>query len=223
MLRTVCRGNAATDCDALRIGNSTYNYPVFHKIYGIIPIMKLQIIALLASLLGMSASSAIAAPPAEDLFSIPVQGIDGQAVDLAHYRGKVLLIVNTASRCGYTPQYKALEQVAKTYRQQGLEVLGFPSNDFGGQEPGSNSEIKYFCSTKYNVDFPMFSKAPVSGATPQPVFAWLLKNSPSSDAVAWNFEKFLIGRDGKVHQRFKSDVKPDSAALTTALEKELKQ
>jgi len=167
------------------------------------------------------ASPAASSPTSLD--SIPVKTLDGESTTLKSYDGKVLLIVNTASRCGYTPQYEGLEALAKQYRSSGLVVLGFPSNDFGKQEPGTNKEIRFFCESKYHVDFPLFDKAPVTGSQIQPVFSWLLDHAATQDAVAWNFEKFLIGRDGKVLQRFKSGIGPTDKTLTAAIESALAQ
>lgn len=157
-----------------------------------------------------------------DLFHIPVTTLGGKETNLESYRGKTLLIVNTASQCGYTPQYEGLEKIAKKYREGGFVILGFPSNDFGGQEPGSNREIKHFCELKYHVDFPLFAKGPVTGEKIQPVYAWLLRNAPTPEAIEWNFEKFLINRQGAVVGRYKSPVTPEGDELAQAIEKALK-
>jgi glutathione peroxidase len=200
--------------------------------------MKLILNVAWVCLLGLNANAGTnAAPPpstqastsariqtsSSDIYSIPLKSNDDKDTNLSIYKGKVLLIVNTASKCGYTPQYKSLEALYKKYQSQGLVVLGFPSNDFGHQEPGTNQQIRYFCQSKYHVDFPLFDKGPVGGDHIQPLFAWLLKHAPSSTPVAWNFEKFLISRDGKVLERFKSKVTPDSGELTGAIEKALAQ
>jgi glutathione peroxidase len=153
-----------------------------------------------------------------EFYSIPIRSIDGKLDTLLEFKGKALLIVNTASQCGYTPQYSGLEKLYEKYRGRGFELLGFPSNDFGGQEPGSNQEIKLFCQGKYSVKFPLFAKAPVTGPSIQPVYRWLLKNAPSSEEIDWNFEKFLISPEGKVIARFKSGVTPESAELISAIE-----
>jgi len=157
------------------------------------------------------------AVPKSEIYSIPLKSIDGVSTTLAAYSGKAILVVNTASRCGYTPQYDGLEKLSQTYGDRGLVVLGFPSNDFGGQEPGTNSEIKQFCSTK-KVTFPLFEKASVSGTGTQPLYQWLLKNSPTSGEVSWNFEKFLVSKQGTVLARYKSGVKPESKELIEAIE-----
>ncbi len=144
-------------------------------------------------------------------------GKDRETISLSAYRGKVLLVVNTASECGYTSQYKGLQTIATKYRPEGFEVLGFPSNDYGAQEPGTNAEIKNFCERQFKVDFPLFEKAPVSGNRIQPVYAYLTENAPKKGAVGWNFEKFLIDRDGKIIGRYKSGVTPESDELTGAI------
>lgn len=156
------------------------------------------------------------------LHELKATSIDGTDVPLSTYKGKVLLVVNVASRCGYTPQYEGLQQLYTTYKARGLEVLGFPSNDFGGQEPGSDAEIKGFCSSKFGVTFPMFSKVPVTGPSKSPVYDYLTRSSGGSE-VAWNFEKFLVDKSGKVVSRYPSRVAPSDAALTTAIEQALGQ
>ena len=151
---------------------------------------------------------------------ITVKTMDGKDVKLADYKGKVLLIVNVASKCGYTPQYKGLEAIYKKYKEKGFEILGFPCNDFGGQEPGSNEEIKNFCSSKYDVTFKLFDKIKVLGDERAPLYARLINNDVTEKGdVQWNFEKFLIDRKGKIIARFKSPVKPESKELTSAIEK----
>jgi glutathione peroxidase len=148
-----------------------------------------------------------------------VKDIDGKGVSLGAYRGKVLLIVNVASKCGFTPQYKELESVYEKYKDQGLVVLGFPCNQFGAQEPGSNDEIKQFCSSKYNVTFPLFDKIDVNGPNRHPLYTTLAGNdSPYPGDIKWNFSKFLVGRDGKILKRFESRVVPNSPEVTQAIE-----
>jgi len=146
--------------------------------------------------------------------------IDGTEKSFNDYAGKVLLIVNVASYCGYTPQYKGLEALYQKYRDQGLEVLAFPSNDFGAQEPGSNAEIQQFCETRYGVTFPLFDKVHAKGAEQHPLYARLTQAAPAGD-VAWNFEKFLINKQGEVVGRYKSAVSPESPELIKAIESEL--
>ena len=155
-----------------------------------------------------------------NISDITVKNIDGQEVKLSDYKGKVLLIVNVASHCGFTPQYTALEQIYKKYNAKGFEILAFPSNDFGGQEPGTNEEIKNFCTSKYDVTFPMFDKIKVLGDEKSPLYERIIKYPPEGD-VSWNFEKFIVDKNGNVVGRFKSKVTPDSEEITSAIEKEL--
>ena len=156
---------------------------------------------------------------AESLFNIPVKDIDGRSTTLAPYKGRVLLIVNVASECGYTTQYRGLEAVFKKYQARGLTVIGFPCNQFGGQEPGSNAEIKQFCSATFRVTFPLFEKIDVNGANRHPIYTVLAgKNSPFPGNIAWNFGKFLVGRDGSILKRFDSGDEPDSAEVVEAIE-----
>jgi glutathione peroxidase len=164
----------------------------------------------------------ISASAADSIYDIPLKDIDGKDTSLKAYQGKVLLVVNVASKCGFTPQYTALEALHQKYKDQGLVVLGFPCNQFGGQEPGTDAEIKQFCTGKYNVTFPMFDKLEVNGANRHPLYVALAgKDSPFPGDIGWNFTKFVIGRDGKILNRFSSPVKPDStevrAAITVAL------
>ena len=156
---------------------------------------------------------------AQPIYNIPLQDIDGNATSLAPYKGKVMLIVNVASHCGFTPQYTALEAVYQKYKDQGLVVCGFPCNQFGGQEPGTDTEIKQFCTAKYDVTFPMFDKLEVNGDNRHPLYVLLAgKDSPFPGDIRWNFTKFVVGRDGKILNRFDSKVKPDSDEVTTAIE-----
>ncbi|MCL4775598.1 MAG: glutathione peroxidase [Burkholderiaceae bacterium] len=146
--------------------------------------------------------------------------IDGRARALSHYRGKVLLIVNTASQCGLTPQYAGLEALYREYRDRGLEILGFPCNQFGAQEPGSEGEIATFCETQFGVSFPMFAKVDVNGDAAHPLFKWLRRQAPGllgSEAIKWNFTKFLVDRKGRVVERFAPTSAP--ADLAPAIEK----
>ena len=157
-----------------------------------------------------------------DIYSIPLKDIDGKDTTLKAYAGKTLLIVNVASKCGYTRQYSGLEEVWKKYQDKGLVVLGFPSNDFGGQEPGTNEEIKQFCASKFDVTFPMFDKVQVKGDAVSPLYGALTgPESPVPGPVKWNFGKFLIGRDGKILARYDSKVAPESPELTKAIEEAL--
>ena len=153
---------------------------------------------------------------ATSISSVSVRTPDGSEKSLGAYAGKVLLIVNVASRCGYTKQYAGLQALQDKYGAQGLCVLGFPCNDFGGQEPGSLDEIKSFCSTTYGASFELFDKVHATGSTTEP-YTTLNQTDPAGD-VAWNFEKFLVGKDGTVLGRFKSGVEPDSDELKKAIE-----
>ena len=175
------------------------------------------VICSMAGMFGMLAVSNAHADGASPL-SGEVKKIDGTAVDLASYKGKVVLIVNVASKCGYTPQYKGLQTLYDTYKDKGLVVLGFPANEFGGQEPGNDAEIANFCSSKYGVTFDMFSKVVVKGPNQSPLYKALTESATPAGDVGWNFEKFLSGRDGAVVGRYKSGVKPDDAALNGAIE-----
>ena len=155
-----------------------------------------------------------------NIFDYSAIGLTGEPVDLSQYKGKVLLIVNTASACGFTPQYKGLEQVYRQFRDQGLVVLGFPCNQFGGQEPGDEAAIGAFCEKNYGVTFPLFAKIDVNGSNADPLFMQLKKDAPGllgTEAIKWNFTKFLVGKDGKAVTRFAPSTKPE--VLTGAIEK----
>src|SRR6185437_3017386 len=172
---------------------------------------------------GLGFSAASAANPDSPL-DFKVSSIDGKPVDLSKYKGKVVLFVNVASHCGNTKQYANLENLHKKYAAAGLAILGFPANEFGAQEPGTNDEIAQFCKSKYSVDFPMFSKIVVKGDGIAPLYQFL--TSPETDPkfagpVTWNFEKFLVGRDGKVIARFKPKTNPESDEVVSAIEAEL--
>ena len=169
------------------------------------------------------AAATVFAASSSSIMDIPLKDIDGKDTSLNAYKGKVLLIVNVASKCGNTPQYEALEAAYKKYKKDGLVVLGFPCNDFMGQEPGSAEEIKTFCTTKYSVDFPLFAKLHVKGPEQHPLYTALTgKDSQFPGDIDWNFAKFLVGRDGKVITRFKARVKPDSPEVVAAIEDALK-
>ena len=156
-----------------------------------------------------------------NISDISVKTIDGKEVKFADYQGNVLLIVNVASKCGYTPQYTGLEQLNKDYGSKGLKVLGFPCNDFGAQEPGTNEEIVEFCQTNYGVDFDLFDKVHAKGPEQHPLYDTLTSAVEPKGDVAWNFEKFLIDKEGNVVARYKSGVTPTSGELTQAIETEL--
>jgi glutathione peroxidase len=150
-----------------------------------------------------------------------VKDIDGKDADLARYKGSVLLIVNTASQCGFTPQYKEMEEIYEKYKGQGLEVLAFPANEFGGQEPGTNEQIKEFCSSRYKVSFPLFSKVVVKGEGIDPLYKFLTSettNPKFGGVIPWNFTKFLVNRKGEVIARFQPKEKPGSEPVTHAIE-----
>lgn len=151
-----------------------------------------------------------------------VKDIHGKPIKFSSYKGKVLLIVNVASQCGYTPQYDGLEKVYKKYKSKGFEILGFPCNDFGNQEPGGRQEILKFCKKNYGVTFKLFDKVKILGKDKSPLYNKLINaQSIENGDVEWNFEKFLISKDGKVVKRFKSNVKPESQELKKAIESEL--
>ncbi|MDX1700330.1 MAG: glutathione peroxidase [Melioribacteraceae bacterium] len=157
-----------------------------------------------------------------NIHDIVVKDINKNEINMSEYKGKVLLIVNVASKCGFTKQYEGLQNIYEKYKDQGLEVLGFPCNDFGGQEPGSNQEIKEFCSLNYNVTFPMFDKVKVLGDDKEPLFEVLTNNSNTGQSnIKWNFEKFIIDREGNVVERFMSATKPESSKIISAIEREL--
>jgi glutathione peroxidase len=153
------------------------------------------------------------AESSQSIIDFEALSIDGQPAQLATQRGKVMLIVNTASACGFTPQFAGLEKLWETYRDKGLVVLGFPSNEFGGQDPGSDGEIASFCQLNYGVSFPMMSKVKVNGTEAHPLWKWLTKQAPGllgSKSVKWNFTKFLVGRDGQVLKRYAPTDKPEA-------------
>jgi glutathione peroxidase len=150
-----------------------------------------------------------------NVFDFQATSLDGKPVDLTQYRGKVLLIVNTASKCGFTPQYQGLETIYRSLQARGLEVLGFPCNQFGSQEPGSEEEIGAFCEKNYGVSFPMFAKVDVNGDDAHPLFQYLKASAPGvlgTEGIKWNFTKFLVGRDGQVLHRYAPQTKPEDIA-----------
>lgn len=174
-------------------------------------------------LLLLSLISAIAVSATDSIHAFQPSNIDGDSVDLATYRGTVVLIVNTASRCGFTKQYKELVALQDQFAEQPFAVLAFPANQFGKQEPGSNDEIKAFCSSQFQVDFPLFAKSVVKGQAQTPLFAYLTtaENPDISGPVRWNFEKFLVGKDGKLLRRWRSKTKPTSAPVVDAIKEAL--
>ncbi len=174
---------------------------------------------MLFALLGVSAMAA-----EKTVYDFTLNSIDGQPTPLSSFRGKVVMLVNVASRCGYTPQYAGLEALYEKYKDRGFVIVGIPANNFGGQEPGTNQEIKTFCSAKYHVSFPMMAKVSVKGSDITPLYAFLTDqgtNPGTGGEIGWNFTKFLVGPDGKVIARFDSKVEPESAEVTSAVEKAL--
>ena len=177
----------------------------------------------LAGLFTMAATTAAfddAKAPKSPL-DFKVKTIDGKEVALDKYKGKVVLIVNVASKCGLTPQYDGLEKLYTKYKDKDFVILGFPANEFGRQEPGTNEEIKKFCTGKYNVDFDMFSKIVVKGKGQHPLYKYLTSHAKPTGDIQWNFEKFLIGRDGQIAARFSPKVEPESDDVVKAVETEL--
>lgn len=161
---------------------------------------------------------------ATSIYDFTVDDIDGAAVKLEQYRGKVVMIVNVASKCGFTPQYEGLQKLYTTYKDSGLVILGFPANNFMRQEPGSDADIKAFCSMNYGVTFPMFSKISVKGDDQHPLYAYLTSKEANHEfggGISWNFNKFLVSRDGKIIARFGSRTKPEDAELVEAVKKAL--
>jgi len=171
--------------------------------------MKTLLLSLLMTSLAIAAETNVS--------DIAVKDIDGKDTTLKAYAGKVLLIVNVASECGYTSQYAGMQALHEKYAGKGFAVLGFPCNDFGGQEPGSEADIKQFCTSRYSVTFPMFSKVKITGDDKHPLFAGLTAGKD----VQWNFEKFLVGKDGKLIARYGSDAEPEGGEIETAVKKAL--
>lgn len=178
---------------------------------------------LAAIIIFLSMSFTTADTTTESVYEFKPTNINGKETSLSKYSGKVLLIVNTASECGFTPQYEGLQAVYEKYDDDGLVVLGFPANNFGGQEPGTDEEIKQFCKVNYDVGFPMFSKVSVKGDDQHPLFSYLTtaENPDFTGEIKWNFEKFLIDKNGKLVHRYRSDVKPQNDKILRAIEKEL--
>jgi glutathione peroxidase len=173
-------------------------------------------------------NSIAANPPkkTKTIHDFTVKDIDGNDVKLKKYKGKVALVVNVASKCGYTPQYEGLQALYEKYKTQGFVVLGFPANNFGSQEPGSNTEIKEFCESKYKVTFPMFAKISVKGEDQEPLYKYLTSketNPQYAGDITWNFNKFLVDKNGKILARFTSKDTPQGETVTQAIEKALAQ
>lgn len=166
-----------------------------------------------------------AAAPAASVYDYSLKTIDGSPESLGSFKGKAILIVNVASKCGYTPQYAGLQSLYAKYKDRGFVILGFPANNFGAQEPGTNAEIKTFCSRTYKVTFPMFAKVSVKGEDKTPLYQFLTDQSPNTSThgdIKWNFTKFLIGTDGRILARFEPDVTPDSPEMQKAVESALR-
>jgi glutathione peroxidase len=173
----------------------------------------------------LAALAAAPAAPAQkerlmSFFDLKTNNLDGTPADLSQYKGKVVLVVNTASECGYTPQYEGLEKLHQELSGKGFEILGFPSNDFGGQEPGTPQEIRKFCTLKYNVTFPLFEKVKTRGEGQSPVYAFLTSKHGEPQ---WNFYKYLVGKDGQVRQMYKNRTKPEDKDLRAAIDAALKE
>jgi len=190
----------------------------FKRIFGFLASIALIISTSVYALLNPAAKE----NASDNIRDIIVKDMNGKDVNLSDYKGKVSLIVNVASKCGYTPQYEGLEKIYQKYKDKGFEILGFPCNDFGGQEPGTNEEIKDFCSLNYDVTFKLFDKIHVLGKDKSALYARLTNNTVTETGdVKWNFEKFLINKEGKIVSRFRSKIKPESDEITRTIESEL--
>jgi glutathione peroxidase len=179
-----------------------------------------------AFFLMMCVTGGVMSAAVKSIYDFTLKSIDGQPVSLSEYHGKVLLLVNVASKCGFTPQYAGLESLYEKYKSQGFVIVGVPANNFAGQEPGTNEEIKKFCSNKYNVTFPMMAKVSVLGPDKTPLYVFLTDKSTDPQLagdIKWNFTKFLFDRNGKPVARFEPNVTPDSPQVTSAIESALKQ
>ncbi len=180
--------------------------------------MRMIVASLLAGVLAMGMTASAAETKVTDL---KMKSLDGKEVELSKYKGKVLLIVNVASKCGATPQYEQLQELHEKYKGQGLAVLGFPCNQFGGQEPGDAAQIAEFCKAKYDVSFDLFEKIDVNGSDAAPLYQTLTAHEPGAGPIKWNFEKFVIGKDGEIVGRFATRVKPDAPEVLKTIETEL--
>jgi glutathione peroxidase len=186
--------------------------------------MVVSFVALTAAVGALGAGRNTGGPGVRSIYDFTMKDIDGKQINLADFKGKVALVVNVASRCGFTPQYEGLQKLYLKYREQGFVILGFPANNFGFQEPGTNAEIKSFCSAKYNVTFPIFSKISVKGDDIDPLYRFLTEkdsNPQFGGDIMWNFNKFLIDRKGNIIARFEPKVKPESDQMVQAIEKAL--
>jgi glutathione peroxidase len=176
---------------------------------------SIHLILLLFATVGIMSEST------KSFYDFSMKNIQGKEVPLSSYKGKAVLVINVASKCGYTPQYEGLESLHKKYKDKGLAIVGFPANNFGAQEPGSNEEIAKFCKMNYGVSFDMMSKISVKGSDQDTLYKYLTSEAPEKGDVKWNFEKFLISKNGKIVGRFASGVSPDSKELIQAIEKEI--
>ena len=186
--------------------------------------MKSSVLCLALTVLTALSAGSFLVGAGASVYDFTVNDIDGNPVSLAKYKGQVVLIVNTASRCGFTPQYEGLQSLYSKYKDRGFVVLGFPANNFKGQEPGTDQEIKAFCVTKYDVNFPMFSKISVKGDDQHPLYQYLTAQSTDpqfSGEITWNFNKFLVDRNGRIVARFDSRDKPEDEKTIQAIEKTL--
>src|SRR6202142_3335598 len=196
----------ATPEPSMKPSNTRFSHLGTYLVFGVLLIMATSLFA------------------ASGIYGFTLNSIDGKPAPLANYKGKVVLVVNVASQWGYTPQYSALEATYEKYKDQGLVVLGFPANNFGAQEPGTNEEIKTFCSRKYNVTFPMYSKISVKGSDQAALYKYLIKQDPSqSGDIKWNFTKFLVDRKGNIVRRFEPAVTPEDPQVISAVEKLLQE
>lgn len=189
-------------------------------------LLSLSIVVISSILLAKNFAPSPSTNVAKSVHEFSVKNIDGQDVNLSTYKGKVALVVNVASKCGYTPQYDGLQAIYTKYKDQGLVVLGFPANNFMGQEPGTNEEIKTFCQTKFNVSFPLFAKISVKGDDMHPLYQFLTSketNPEFAGNITWNFNKFLVDQNGKVIARFETKEKPEGEKITQAIEAALKK
>jgi glutathione peroxidase len=180
--------------------------------------------SLIPVVLGMLFFASVISGADKNVFDYMLNTIDGQPAPLSAYKGKVIMLVNVASRCGFTPQYTALEAIYERYKARGFVIIGIPANNFGSQEPGTNQEIKTFCQSKYSVTFPMMSKVSVKGDDKTPLYQYLTDKSANPKTggdIQWNFTKFLVGPDGKIIARFEPKVTPDSPEVTGAIEQAL--
>lgn len=196
------------------------------RAFGIMAILAVFGIGALTAVYNCDIATTTAAVKPKSVYDFKMTDIDGKEVNLKTYKGKVALIVNTASKCGYTPQYEGLQKIYDKYKDRNFVVLGFPANNFKGQEPGTNEEIKEFCTLKYKVTFPMFAKISVKGEDQHELYKFLTSKETNPDFagdITWNFNKFLVDRKGKVIARFSSKDAPDSETVIAAIEKALAQ